>query len=454
MSQKLQPDAILEAVKALEAGGLQGVSSSEIHARVGGSYATVGRLLDKLVQAQALVRTGKARATRYFLPSGEADVRETVNVTDVVTATVSPAWSGKAQSLLKDLNRPLGARTPVTYQRRFLDEYVPNQSALLSPELADALAQEGRMQGQQPAGTYARKVLEQLLIDLSWSSSRLEGNTYSLLATEELFKSGDPPMDWDGVMLLNHKRAIEFLVDAVPTYGLSDIVIRNLHALLMQDLLADVAGLGAIRSKLVNISGTTYVPSQVPRLLEEMLAQVVAKAQLVKNPAEAAFFLWVNLAYLQPFEDGNKRTSRLAANIPLMLYNCAPLAFLDVDPHDYAKAMMGVYELLDVSLAVELFAWTYRRSIRKYKVILEAMGSPDPFRVRHREHLSEAVQHVVRRGLPLEQVVADMGLPTEDVGQFGETLKAELKMLTVHNCARYRLTVGEVQAWIERGKPI
>jgi Fic family protein len=292
------------------------------------------------------------------------------------------------------------------------------------------------------------------LIDLSWSSSRLEGNTYSLLATEELFKSGDPPMDWEGVMLLNHKRAIEFLVDAVPSYGLSDIVTRNLHSLLMQDLLSDAAGLGAIRTKVVNISATTYVPSQVPQLLEEMLSQIVAKAQLVKSPAEAAFFLWVNLAYLQPFEDGNKRTSRLAANIPLMLYNCAPLAFLDVDPHDYAKAMIGVYELLDVTLAIELFAWTYRRSIRKYKVILEAMGSPDPFRVRHREHLSEAVQHVVRNGLRLEQAVADLGLPAEAVGQFGETLKAELEMLTAHNCARYRLTVGEVQAWIERGRPI
>lgn len=454
MSQKLQPEDILEALRALGADGANGVSSSEIHARVGRSYATVGRLLDKLVQAHALVRTGKARATRYFLPPAEADVGETVSVTDFMTATVSPAWSGKARSLLNALSRPLGARTPVTYQRRFLDEYVPNESALLPRELADALAQEGRMQGQQPAGTYARKVLEQLLIDLSWSSSRLEGNTYSLLATEELFKSGDPPMDWEGVMLLNHKRAIEFLVDAVPSYGLSDIVIRNLHALLMQDLLGDSAGLGAIRTKVVNISGTTYVPTQVPQLLEEMLSQIVAKAQLVKSPAESAFFLWVNLAYLQPFEDGNKRTSRLAANIPLMLYNCAPLAFLDVDPHDYAKAMMGVYELLDVTLAIDLFAWTYRRSIRKYKVILEAMGSPDPFRVRHRERLSEAVQYVVRQGLPLEQTVARIGPPAEDVTQFGETLKAELSMLTAHNCARYRVTVAEVQAWIERGKPI
>jgi Fic family protein len=309
------------------------------------------------------------------------------------------------------------------------------------------------MQGQQPAGTYARKVLEQLLIDLSWSSSRLEGNTYSLLATEKLFKSGAAPTDLEGVMLLNHKRAIEFLVDAVPSYGLTDSVIRNLHALLMQDLLADSAGLGAIRTKIVNISDTTYVPSQVPQLLQEMTSLIVGKAQYIKNPIEAAFFLWVNLAYLQPFEDGNKRTSRLAANIPLMLYNCAPLAFLDVDPHDYAKAMLAIYELLDVTIAVELFAWTYRRSIRKYQVVLEAMGSPDAFRVRHREHLSEAVQRIVRTGEPLQRVVPGVGVTAEEANAFKEMLEAELDALTPYNCARYRVTVGEAQAWIERGRP-
>jgi Fic family protein len=309
------------------------------------------------------------------------------------------------------------------------------------------------MAGQQPAGTYARKVLEQLLIDLSWSSSRLEGNTYSLLATEELFKSGAPPADLEGVMLLNHKRAIEFLVDAVPSYGLTDSVIRNLHALLMQDLLADSAGLGAIRTKVVNISDTTYVPSQVPQLLQEMASLIIVKAQHIKNPVEAAFFLWVNLAYLQPFEDGNKRTSRLAANIPLMLYNCAPLSFLDVDPRDYAKAMLGIYELFDVTIAVELFAWTYRRSIRKYQVILESLGLPDAFRVRHREHLSEAVQRLVRERQPLQQAISNTGVPAEEVGAFGEMLEAELNALTPHNCARYRITLGEVQAWIERGRP-
>ena len=80
-------------------------------------------------------------------------------------------------------------------------------------------------------------------------------------------------------------------------------------------------------------------------------------AQHIKNPLETGFFLWVNLAYLQPFEAGNKRVSRLAANVPLMLYNQAPLSFLDVDREDYALAMMGVYESCDVSMAVDLFDW-------------------------------------------------------------------------------------------------
>lgn len=453
MRRKLQPADILDAINALQAEGIEGTSSSEIHARVGGSYATVGRLLDRLVRESALVRKGKARATRYFRTPIEAGVSEAVAPTDRTSATISPRWSAQARTVLRQLNRPLGARQPVTYDRRFVDDYAPNESFLLPVALAKTLAQEGRMQDQQPAGTYARKVLEQLLIDLSWSSSRLEGNTYSILATEALFKSGAAPSDPEGVMLLNHKRAIEFLVDAVPSYGLTDSVIRNLHALLMQDLLADSAGLGAIRTKVVNIADTTYVPSQVTQLLEEMLARIVDRARLIKNPVEAAFFLWVNLAYLQPFEDGNKRTSRLAANVPLLLYNCAPLAFLDVDPHDHANAMLGIYERLDPTIAIELFEWTYRRSIRKYRVILEATGSPDPFRVRHREHLSEAVQKIVRDRQPLRHVTSDVGVPAEDEAAFRAMLEGELKALTPYNCARYRVTVGEVQAWIERGKP-
>lgn len=431
-------------------------SSAGVAAATGASLATSKRRLDALVRNGQVQRTGRARATRYALPVSHAWRAEEPASPPVVTALPDPAappWSGASRALRTSLLRPLLTRKPVSYQRRFVDDYVPNQTFLLGETHARALAAAGRMLGQQPAGTYARKVLEQLLIDLSWSSSRLEGNRYSLLATAELFKSGSDGGDADAVMLLNHKRAIEFMVDAVPAYGLTQPIVRNLHAVLMQDLLDDADGLGAIRNLVVNIHGSTYLPAQAPALLVEMFASVIDKACLIKNPVEAAFFLWVNLAYLQPFADGNKRTSRLAANIPLLLYNCAPLSFLDVDQNDYALAMMGVYEFLDASLARDLFVWTYQRSVDKYAVVLAAAGLPDPLRLRYREALIEAMGLVVRERQNAARTLAGLGIPAADSAWFMAALLDEFKRLEIHNCARFRLPLRAAEDWIAAGRP-
>ncbi|WGS50101.1 Fic family protein [Paraburkholderia sp. D15] len=453
---RISQSSILEAVRQLAQAGQSEVSSTDVIHATQGSSATVRRHLDALCASGLLTRSGLARATRYRLVEAEdLTPAATLTVTGQEPNTVvHPPWSAASIELGRKLDMPLAARDPVTYQREFVENYVPNVSWLMPPELADTLYREGRLREQQPAGTYARNVLEQLLIDLSWSSSRLEGNRYTLLATEDLFKRGTAGDDIDAVMLLNHKTAIEFLVDAVPLQGLSTALVRNLHAVLMQDLLADTEALGVIRKKLVNITDTVYVPTQVPTVLEEMLDSIVAKSRLIKNPIEAAFFLWVNLAYLQPFEDGNKRTSRLAANIPLMLYNCSPLSFLDVDPHDYAQAMLGVYEFLDVSRAVDLFTWTYRRSLKKYVVVLESMGAPNPLRLRYREHLTEAVGLVVRDRRSTRAAMEELGLTENVVPGFEAMLLDELKKLEVFNCARYRLTMTATQAWIDANRPI
>lgn len=430
----IDPDGLVETLRALSAPA----TSSQLAALTGASLSHVKRRLAALIRAGVVVRTGQARSTRYVLISTPAPGGE-----------VSP----ETRSLSDRLRQPLAMREPVTYRREFLERYVPNETRLLPEALALELADAARMHGQQPAGTYARKVLEPLLIDLSWSSSRLEGNRYSLLATEELFRRGTTPGDADAVMLLNHKRAIEFLVDAVPEYGLTSALLRNLHSLLLQDLLADAGSLGTIRRKVVQISDTVYVPTQVPLLLEEMFDLMLDKARRIKNPVEAAFFLWVHLAYLQPFEDGNKRTSRLAANVPLMLYNCAPLSFNEVDPVDYAHAMIGVYEFLDVSLAVELFAATYRRSLKKYTVLLQSMGAPDPTRLRYRETLNDVIQLIVRDRRTMAEALAVSELSEATAPGFQSLLEEELRKLEVHNCARYRLTLRATEAWVNAGRP-
>ena len=454
MAERHLPAAILEFLANRARDGHGPAHPAEITSYVRGARPTVNRHLRKLVDTGRIVRegTGPATAYRYLPPAlAEQRVQEGAPATDPARATTSQPWSVAARALRAGLEAPIGTRTPVSYKRKFVDDYYPNHSSLLPAALADALLTEGRMQGRQPAGTYARKVPEQLLIDLSWYSSRLEGNRKSLLDTRELFVKGrSAGDDMDTTMLLNHKEAIEFMVDAVPAYGIIVPVVRNVQSLLMQGLLTNSNSLGAIRATVVNITGTVYVPS----LLEEMLGHIVEKALHIKNPVEGAFFLWVNLAYLQPFEDGNKRTSRLCANLPLMLSNCAPLSFLDVETTDYAMAMLGVYERLDLTLAMELFEWTYRRSIPRYRAVLESLGAPDPFRSKYREHLGEAVRHVVTAGRRLSEAVAELALPGEDQIPFQDLLRAELLQLEPYNCARYRLSIGKTEEWIGKGRPM
>ena len=340
------------------------------------------------------------------------------------------------------------------YDSGFVNNYIPNQSSLLPPQLATDLYNAGRSQDQQPAGTYAREVLEQLLIDLSWSSSRLEGNNKSLLDTKELFELGQQagPLDEDTLMLLNHKSAIEFMVDAVPTEGITVPVIVDLQAKLMRDLLRDARDIGSIRRRVVNIDGSVYTPSSIPSLLEDTLNAIVGKVRSIRNPVEAAFFLWVNLAYLQPFADGNKRTSRLSANMPLMLYNCAPLSFLDVERSDYATAMLGIYEQRNVAAAVDLFEFIYRRSIQKYSVLRASVAAPDPIRTKYRQTLNELMQFVVFHGRTLEAAFADVHVDAADSAALLLIANTELDQLEQHNCARYNLARGMTQRWIDAGR--
>jgi hypothetical protein len=185
--------------------GSRPTSAAEITAHTQAARPTVNRHLSKLVAAGQIVRQGVGPATVY-LYSRESSATGTsgLALAPVSAAIDPPLWSYGARTLRAALEKPLGCRAPVSYQRRFVDENQPNRSSLLPAKTAAALYLEGRTQGQQPAGTYPRKVLEQLLIDLSWYSSRLEGNRKTLLDTRELFakgrSSGDDP---DTVMLLN-----------------------------------------------------------------------------------------------------------------------------------------------------------------------------------------------------------------------------------------------------------
>ena len=225
MAKQHLADGIRNYLMERNAQGLAPVSADEITTHLAEKRPTVNRYLASLVQGGVIQKLGNGPSTRYQI-TGPAIHDVFAAGSSVATAQAAASmtlpWSAQALAVRAQLQAPIATRQPVTYRRQFVDDYVPNQSSLLPAELSVRLWDTGRIQGQQPASTYARKVLEQLLIDLSWHSSRLEGNRKSLLDTKALFAKGRAPGDdLEASMLLNHKDAIEFMVDAVPEYGIT-----------------------------------------------------------------------------------------------------------------------------------------------------------------------------------------------------------------------------------------
>src|SRR5262249_26017565 len=148
---------------------------------------------------------------------------------------------------------------------------------------------------------------------------------------------------------------------------------------------------GRLRTMPVGIGESVYLPIAVPQLLEECFRQILDKASIISDPFEQAFFLMVHLPYLQPFEDVNKRTSRLAANMPFIRENLSPLSFVDVPSRTYIDGLLGVYELNRIDLFRELFVWAYERSSNLYSTVRKTLGEPDPFRTQYRLLMYETV---------------------------------------------------------------
>jgi len=310
----------------------------------------------------------------------------------------------------------------------------------------------------QPAGTYFGKVLDRLLIDLSWNSSRLEGNTYSLLETQRLLELGESADGKDAKeaqMILNHKAAIQLLAEQAAEIGFNRYTLCNLHALLADNLLADPQAGGRLRDKPVGITGTVYHPLEVPQSIEQRFEQLLEKAGAIKDAFEQAFFVMVHIPYLQPFEDVNKRVSRLAANIPLVQRNLCPLSFVDVPQADYVNGILGVYELNQVDYLRDVFIWAYDRSCARYSAVRQSLGEPDTFRLKHRVQIGNLVAEVVRSRKDKKAAVkwiaaqAKAAIPASERMRFVEAVETELSSLHEGNIARYRLRPSEFKAWRE-----
>ena len=416
------------------------------------AWRTLLRRLERLIAEHRVEVVGQGAATAYRLGVG-ANVEPPPLEADYVSLSREGA---RLRALVR---RSLGQKAPVGYDPTLLQKYRPGQTWYLPSGMRQRLHELGRTpDAERPAGTYAREIYGRLLIDLAWASSRLEGNTYTRLDTQNLLEFGQRAAGKDvaeAQMILNHKAAIELLVDDAEHAGFNRYTFLNLHAALSENLLPNEQDEGRLRDMAVNITGTPYVPLAIPQRIEEYLDLLLATAEAIPDPFEQSFFTMVHVPYLQPFVDVNKRTSRLAANLPLIKANLCPLSFVDVPPRAYVEGLLGVYELAKVDLLRDVYGWAYQRSCAQYRVLRDSLGEPDPFRLRYRSELATAVRDTVLRGeapgvTRLQAWAEEHGIPADDGATFATTALGLLLGLHEHSAARYRLRPAEYLAWRAR----
>lgn len=422
---------------------------------------TLQRRLALLIKQGRIQSSGESRASRYHSAPKIINTIVSTQERDDTTLTSAEVYvptSTEGSEIKAYVRQPRQLRKPVGYKLEFLERYHPNQTTYLPQDLRDQLHALGRSPADQtPAGTFARDILNRLLIDLSWASSQLEGNTYSRLDTERLIEFGQAAEGKDVLetqMILNHKDAIEYLVRDPEHANLTADTIIALHAFLSDGLMADPSACGRIRRRAVEIGGSVYLPVALPQRLEELFAIVIQMAAEIHDPFEQAFFLMVHLPYLQPFEDVNKRVSRLAANIPFIRHNLCPLSFIDVPQQAYVDAMIGVYELNRIELLRDVFVWAYERSCQQYVAVKQNLVPPDIFRLRYRQALTEVVAAIVRSDEAATDTTVRARTPTTvadaDRDHFIDLAMAEFKTLHPGNAVRFGIRPLEFSEWQEK----
>ena len=314
-----------------------------------GSDATMKRMIASGVKEGSIVVEGKARATRYRL-SDQAHLLMPLNLD-----TYFSQDQDKRQvqtSFNFDLIRQQLPMVPL---------FTDDEMVLLKE-----LQAEFRQHISEMTENEYRKEMERLGIDLSWKSSQIEGNTYSLLETERLLresKTADGKTKEEAVMLLNHKDALRFVLDN-PDYlqHLTISHIEDIHQLLTKELSVD----RGIRHRRVGITGTNYHPLDNEFQIREALRDTCELINGKENVFEKALLTLVLLSYIQAFSDGNKRTARITSNAILIANGYCPLSFRSVDSIDYKKAMLIFYEQNNLYAFKKIFIEQFEFAVREY----------------------------------------------------------------------------------------
>jgi prophage maintenance system killer protein len=326
-------------------------SSKVIHDNVdlSVSYATLKRILTKLINENFLLSVGQGRGTKYTI-SPTFELLEPIDIEKYFENEIDE------RDIKEEFNFSI------------INEVLEKHSVFTDLELEKLNSLQMRFQNNisQLTENEYKKEFERLAIDLSWKSSQIEGNTYSLLETEKLLKEKETAAGKtkeEATMLLNHKEALDFIIEN-PDYlnPLSVSKIEDIHSILTKELAVE----RNLRKRRIGISGTNYRPLDNEFQIAEALQNSCDVINSKKSVFEKALLALLLLSYIQPFMDGNKRTARIVSNAILMNENYCPLSFRTVDSIDYKKAMLVFYEQNNISSFKDIFINQFEFAVDTY----------------------------------------------------------------------------------------
>jgi len=313
------------------------------------SLITVKRALSEMAGQGLLMVSGSGRSTSYQINS-PGRVFSEIHAEEYISTEPDKRYG------LDRYNFELFSSFP---EEVFTEEELKNMNNL-------TVGYREKVKKASP--TIRKKELERLTIELSWKSSRIEGNTYTLLDTEKLIlenKEAVGKTKEETQMILNHKEAFQLVYENKNLF--KEITRRNLeetHKLLVKNL---SVGLG-LRKSPVGVSGSLYRPLDNIYQIEQALNDLTKTIKRLKTPYAKAMMTLLGISYIQPFEDGNKRTGRIMADALLMADNCAPLSYRSVNEKNYKEATLVFYELNSITSFKKIFIEQYEFASQNYSV--------------------------------------------------------------------------------------
>jgi len=390
------------------------------------SQSSFSRLMVQLEKSAQVKKTGKAKGVSYFLTPLQAH-----------------------------LSVPSALRSKAPYSDSVISS-VKNDNCL-SEEEKDLLLTIGSPDDAD-LSTLSLEAYYQFILDLSYSSSKLEGNVYTYIDTDVLLKyneyaDGKPQID--GTMIINHKHALEYILSNIDTVDIDLKTIRDIHSLLSVNLPGvTVQEQGACRTRMVQMNGSSFEPLNDPLKIPLELDRLLDRCRKISNPFEQSIYLLGVIPYLQAFVDVNKRVGRLMCNIPLIKAGLAPFSFIDMDKKSYTKGIISLYELRDISLLKNSYIAAYQASSPDLVASLNnaVKGQVNPLSLMYRKEISLVVAKTIKTEFELNLIeeLLLLDVKEEEADNVKDIVLNIVDNLHEGAVAAYNVTKDELDAYRDR----